>query len=105
VKYCFIQKVPFKVPGSNRILWANVLAQNQGLTLLIVPKSHTKEPHSIYFATENVEHHVFEAVTEHRFDIETLEVIEAAKKLKILGETFFQADCIKQFRRDREDEF
>lgn len=100
MKYCFIQKVPFKVPGSKRILWANVLAQSQGLTLLIVPKSHTKEPHSIYIAVENVEQRVFEAVTEHRFDIETLDVIEAAKKLKVLGQSFFQAECRKEFWPD-----
>jgi hypothetical protein len=104
VKYCFIQKVPFRVPGSERILWANVLAQSQGLTLLIVPKSHTKEPHSIYFATENVEEHVFVAVTEHRFDIETLDVIEVAKKLKVLGQSFFDAECRKIFWRDIGDE-
>lgn len=105
MKYCFIQKVPFRIPGSKRILWANVLAQSQGLTLLIVPKSHTKEPHSIYIAVENVEQRVFEAVTEHRFDIETLDVIEAAKKLKVLGQSFFDAECRKVFWRDQDDDF
>jgi hypothetical protein len=104
VKYCFIQRVPFRVPNSDRILWANILAQNQGLTLLIVPKSHKKESHSIYFATENVEEHIFEAVTEHRFDIETMDVVEAAKKLKILGQSFFQADFLNQIRREQEDD-
>jgi hypothetical protein len=105
MKYCFIQRVPFRVPNSDRILWANILAQHQGLTLLIVPKPHAKQPHSIYIAVENVEQHVFEAVTEHRFDIDTLDIVEAAKRLKILGETFFQADFMNQIQRDREGEF
>lgn len=100
MKYCFIQKVPFKVPGSKRILWANILAQHQGLTLLIVPKSHTKEPHKIYFAIENVEQRVFEAVTDHRFDIETADVVEAAKKLKLLGESFLRDDFFNHVGRD-----
>jgi hypothetical protein len=67
------------MPGKKpRILWANVIAENQGVALLVVPKSSTDQPHSIYFATENVEQRVFEAVTEHRFDIETLDVIGIA---------------------------
>ena len=104
MKYCFIQKVPFKVPSSERILWANVLAQHQGLTLLMVPKSHTKEPHSIYFAVENVEHRVFEAVTPHRFDLEPEHMIEAAKKLKSLGNSFFQDDFWNQLGFDPDDD-
>lgn len=103
VKYCFIQKVPFKVPSSDKIQWANVIAQHQGLTLLIVPKSHTKQPHSIYFAVENVEQRVFEAVSEHRFDIETMDVIEVAKRLKVLGQSFFDAECRKVFWRDQDE--
>jgi hypothetical protein len=106
VKYCIIRKVPFKMPGrKSRILWANVLAENQGLALVIVPKPDKKQPHSIFFATENITDHVFEAVGTYRFDIETMDVMEAADKLRMLGKTFFNDDFMYQIRRDFPDDF
>ena len=106
MKYTIIRKVPFKMPGSkSRILWANVLAENQGLVLVIVPKPDKKQPHSIFFSTENITDHVFEAVGEHRFDIETMDVMEAADKLRMLGKSFFNDEFMYQIRRDFPDEF
>jgi hypothetical protein len=102
MKYTIIRKVPFKLPGSkNRILWANVIAENQGVALLIVPKPATNQPHSLFIATENIADRVFEAVTEHQFNFESADVMEAGDKLRLLGRQFANEDFTNEQRRRR----
>ena len=55
--------------------------------------------------TENIADHVFEAVSEHRFDTETMDVMEAAAKLRMLGKSFFHDDFMNQIRRDQRDDY
>ena len=107
MKYCIIRKVPFKLPGSkNRILWANVIAESQGVALLIVPKPTTNQPHSLFIAAENIADHVFEAVTEHQFNLESADVMEAGDKLRLLGKQFANEDFTNELRRrKRRDDF
>jgi hypothetical protein len=104
VKYTIIRKVPFKTPGKKpRLLWANVIAESQGLVLVIVPKPDTNQSHSLFIATENIEAHVFEAVTEHQFNLESADVVEAGDKLRLLGKQFSDADMMNYLRPDRDD--
>ena len=101
-----IRRVPFKTPGKkSRIAWANVLAESQGLALVIVPKMGTDQPHSMFFASENFAERVFEPVSDLRFDLETMDVMEAANRLKVLGNNFFHEDYSYRMRRnhDRDD--
>jgi hydroxylamine reductase (hybrid-cluster protein) len=106
MKYCFIRKVPFKTPGKkSRILWANIVAESQGLVLVIVPKPDTNQSHSLFIATENIEDHVFEAVTEHQFNLESSDVESAGDKLRLLGKQFVDDDMLNHFRRERRDDY
>ena len=106
MKYTIIRKVPFKLPGSkNRILFANVIAESQGLALVIVPKPNTNQSHSLFIATENIADHVFEAVTEHRFNLESADVQSAGEKLRMLGKQFSHEDFVNHMRRERGTEF
>jgi hypothetical protein len=106
MKYCIIRKVPFKTPGKKpRILWANVVAESQGLVLLIIQKPDTTQSHSLFIATENVSDHVFEAVTEHQFNLESMDVQEAGDKLRLLGKQFSNEDFTNQMRRNRRDDY
>lgn len=107
MKFTLIRKVPFKTPGKkSRILWANVIAESQGLVLVIVPKPDTNQSHSLFIATENVTDHVFEAVTEHQFNLESADVQEAGDKLRLLGKQFSEEDFSNRMRRDRDrDDF
>ena len=106
VKYTIIRKVPFKTPGRKpRLLWANVIAESQGLVLVIVPKPDTNQSHSLFIATENTEGHVFEAVTEHQFNLESSDVQSAGDKLRLLGKQFTDEDMMNHFRRQRRDEY
>ena len=107
MKYAIIRQVQFKTAGpKSRLVWANVLVEHQGLALVLVPKPHTQQPHSIYIATENITERVFEAVGEHRFDLDTNSLIEAGDKLRMLGKKFDETEFFNFMRRKhRDDEF
>ena len=106
MKHTLIRKVAFKMPGSkNRILWANVIAESQGLALLIVPKPDTNQSHSLFIATENFADHVFEAVTEHQFYLESADVQSAGDRLRLLGKQFSHEDMMNYIRRERRDDY
>jgi hypothetical protein len=89
VKYCIIRRVPFKWPAKkSRIVWAHVLAEYEGLALVLVPKTDTTSPHSIFIAQEDITERIFEPISPHRFDLETAGVAEAGDKLRMLGKAF-----------------
>jgi hypothetical protein len=101
VKFCIIRRVPFKWPGKkSRVLWANVLCESEGLALVLVPKSETGRPHSIFVAQENVIDHVYEAVGPFRFDLETDDLKEAGDKLRMLGRSFSAEEFFFGLRPD-----
>jgi len=106
MKYAIIQKVPFKTPEpKSRVLWADVIAESEGLALVLVPKSDRDGSHTIYIAQENGAERCFEAVTPHRFNLESGAVKEAGEKLRMLGKTFHEADFRFRFERHGHDEF
>lgn len=101
MKYCIIRKVPFKMPGfKSRIVWAHVIAECEGLALVLVPQPEISQPHSIFIAEENLAERVFESVGPHRFDLETQDVKAAGDKLRMLGKSFSDADFLRLFRPD-----
>ena len=106
MKYCVIQKVPFKTPDRKpRIVWAEVIAVSEGLALVLVPKSDRNGAHTIFIAQENSAERCFEAVTPYRFNLESEAVKEAGEKLRMLGKTFHEADYRFRFERHGHDEF
>jgi hypothetical protein len=105
VKYCIIRKVPFKWPGTTRIVWAHVLAGNEGFFLVLVPKTKSNLPHSIFIAHENIADRVFESIGPFRFDLETEDVTEAGDKLRMLGKSLSHEDYLRLFGRDDPDDF
>ena len=106
MKYCVIQKVPFKTPDRKpRIVWADVIAESEGLALVLVPKPDRNGLHTLFIAQENITEKCFEAVTPHRFNLESEAVKEAGDKLRMLGKSFYEADFRFRFERNRHDEF
>ena len=96
MKYCIIRRVPFKTPGKkSRIVWAHVLAEYEGLALVLVPKPENNRPHSIFIATENIAERVFEPISPHRFDLETIHLKQAGDALRMLGESFSRDEWFK----------
>jgi hypothetical protein len=100
IKYCVIRKVPYRVPATNRIVWANVLSESYGLALILVPKSHTEGAHSIVVAQENLSERIFEAVGSSSFEIGSMEVKTVGDTLRILGWNFL----VDELRQTLEEE-
>lgn len=98
MKFCIIRRVAFKWPGTkSRIVWAHVLAESEGLALVLVSNPHSSQPHSILIAQENFAQHVFESVGPYRFDLGTEDMKEAGAKLRSLGKSFSAAEFLKLF--------
>ncbi len=98
--YCVIRKAPYRVPGTKRVVWANVVSESNGLALLLVPKSHTDEDHSIVVAQENLTDRTFDSVGSPAFEIGSTEVKSIGEILKVLGSQLL----IEEMRRTFEEE-
>lgn len=86
MKMCIVRKVSYRLPKSNRLVWALVLAERQGLTLLFVRKPDAKRSHEIVIATENVAEKVYEAVNTPAFPLEQSDLAGIGEKLSVLGD-------------------
>jgi hypothetical protein len=98
--YCVIRKVPYRIPGTDRIVWANVLSESNGLALLLVPRSQTDGAHSLVFAEENAIERVFESSKSPTFDVGSAAVKEIGVILKVLGSKFIRDEMVRAFEKD-----
>ena len=81
--------------GKDRIVWAVVLAEREGLSLLFIQKPDEKQAHQIVIASENVRERVFESVNATSFHFEHDDLAGIGIKLQALGESL----CDNDFRR------
>ena len=101
MKYCIIRKVPYRIPGKkSRIVWANVIAENSELVLLLVPKTHVEGSHSIALAQQNGLEGVFEAISPSTFEIGTVEVRNIGQTLKLLGSKLISDEILRSFEKE-----
>jgi hypothetical protein len=85
MKACIVRKVPYRIPQTNRLLWALILAERQGLSLLFVRKPDDNHSHSLVIATENVSDKVYENVNASTFPMEYRDLVDIGAKLDALG--------------------
>ena len=50
----------YRIPGTSCLVWAVILCEREGLSLLFVQRPDHNQSHSLIIATENVEHRFFE---------------------------------------------
>ena len=99
---CFLlKKVTYRLPGTNRLVWAVVLSENEGLALLFVQKPDEKRPSEIVIGSENVGEHFYEEVKTSRFPIELEDLARIGAKIEALGEHLGRTDFRRLF--DLED--
>jgi hypothetical protein len=102
MEVCILRKVPFRLPGTKRLVWAVVLAEREGLSLLFVQKPDDQRSHTLSIATENVTERVFEEVNVSRFQIEHGDLASIGKILQALGEGISENDFFRFFRPDED---
>ena len=93
-----LRKVPYRLPGTSRLVWAVIVAENQGLSLLFVTKPNGNGSHEIVVGTENVREQVFEvAKNASQFPICYEELGEVGNKLRALAENLSHESFRKRF--------
>ena len=103
MKCCLVRKVSFRLPGTNRLVWAIVLSEREGLALLFVRKPDDNYSHSIVIARENVAERIFEISNASGFPFETRDMIEIGSILETLGHGLQKSEFDGLFDGEPED--
>ena len=89
MEICILRKVPYRIPSTKRIVWAVILCEREGLSLLFVRKPDDNRSHMLAVATENVAERVFENVPNaSQFHLEQDDLARLGSKLHAIGESF-----------------
>ena len=101
--YCIVRKVPYRLPGTKRLMWSIILAQREGLSLLFVKSPDAKGSHTLAVATENVaERGVFENVNAGQFPISSADLAAVTRNFSALNEHLGAEDFHDAFFRPEE---
>lgn len=84
------------------MVWALILAEREGLSLLFVRKPDDDYSHSIVIATENVAERIFEISNASVFLFETRDMIEIGSIFESLGHGLEKSEFTKLFEDECE---
>ena len=97
---CIIRKVPFKT--ANRIVWALVLSEREGVALLVLQRMENTKAHSLAVGTDNC-NGIFECVDMSRFPFEHGDLESVGKKLQALGDELDEEGFFRFLRSNNDD--
>jgi hypothetical protein len=98
---CILRKVAYRLPKKNQIRWAFVLAQQEGLTLLFVPRPDEKRSHALVVAVEDIKSQVFEAANgASQFPLEHGDMAAVGMRLHALAENLSDDEFRRMFKPD-----
>jgi hypothetical protein len=95
-----MRSVPYRLPGKGRIVWAIVLGQREGLTLLFVERPDNSRSHTIVIATEDVATGVFYDTRASRFPMEPADLPAIGSRLMALSENLSEREFRTLFELD-----
>lgn len=95
MKACILRKVVYKPADSDRLTWGIVICQNEGVTLLFVPRRTEEESNSLAICIENLEERVFEDLQTSHFRVEEEDLAVIGHRLAALGEAVCEPPEIK----------
>ena len=98
---CIIRKVPFKI--GNRIVWALVLSEREGVALLVLQRMDNSKTHSLVVGTEGA-NGIFESADVTRFPLEHGDLAKIGRKLDALGDELDE-DAFFRFLKADDDEW
>lgn len=102
MKSVLLRKVVYRLPGKwPRPVWAFVLAQQEGLSLLFVPKPNDNS-HTLALATEDPASGQFEDAKVSRITLATKDLEDAGERLEALGEGLIKVDFRRLFKMDED---
>jgi hypothetical protein len=93
-----LRKAAYRPTGSTRLIWAVVLAERDGLSLLFVRKSDEKRgAHALTVAIQNRDQVFEDAPNTSRFHLESEDVGEIGVRLSAVGEHLSSEEFQRQF--------
>ena len=98
MKVCILRKVPYRLPGTTRLVWAVILSEREGLSLLFVQRHDDNQSHSLVIATEDVADRCFEAANATIFPLDHADLVDVGDKLRALGKGISETEFEKLFR-------
>lgn len=90
-----VEKVRYRIPGTSRLIWAIVLAQREGLSLLFVrsPDDVPGAAHPLAIATENnTRERVYEDVKTSCFPLERKDVLAVSIKMQGIADLLCEGE-------------
>jgi hypothetical protein len=93
-----LEKVRVKL--RNRLLWAAVIAERGGVSLLFVKRPDEQWRDLLVFAAENLEVRCFEPVHASRFELEAGDIMAIGGTLVAIAEGLSEGDGAKFFNVD-----
>jgi len=102
MKKCFLlEKVRFKCSGKNgRLIWAVVVGQKNGLSLLYVKAPDSNWEDSLLVAIQNPEKHYWEEANRFVFPVEKKQMYDIGSKLQALDDDESEAFLRELFETD-----
>lgn len=98
-KAYLLEKVRFKCSGKNgRLIWAVVVGQKEGLSLLYVRKPDENWSDTLVVAIQNPEQHYWEEANRFVFPVEHSDMSDIGGKLAALGEDESEAALRELFK-------
>lgn len=100
MRFVVLRKVPYKLPGTKRIVWAVIVGMSGGLNLLFVRKPDEKHEHSLAITTENVPERVFENVDASQFFVGHEGLAKIGTNLQAVAEGLSSEEFERRFFRE-----
>ena len=100
MKICVLRKVPYRLPGTTRLVWGVILCEREGLSLLFVQRSDDNHSHSLVVAMEDVANRFYEPANGNIFPLDHEDLVDIGNKLRALGKGFSETEFEKLFRLD-----
>ena len=97
MRFVVLRKVPYKLPGTKRIVWGVIVGQSGGLNLLFVRKPDEKHEHSLAITMENVPERVFENVDASQFFVGHEELAKIGTNLQAVAEGLSSEEFVRRF--------
>jgi hypothetical protein len=95
--FIVLRKVPYKLPGTKRIVWGVIVGESRSLSLLFVRKPDQEHEHSLAITTENVEERVFENVNTSQFFVGHEELARIGTNLQAVAEGLSSEEFVRRF--------
>jgi hypothetical protein len=97
MKCILLRQVRYRLPATDRLVWAVVIAEAEGLTLLYVRKPDPNRQDSLIVAVEDVKNGFHEDARGSRFPVGGSELAKIGAKLQALGGDVEEGELAESF--------